>query len=138
MNARHVKNVPGRKTDVKDAEWLAELLGHGLLRRSFIPPQGQRDLRDLTRYRTCVVRERTRMENRVQKLLESANIKLSSVATDLFGKSGRAMLDALVDGETEAAKIAELACGLLRKKRPELEQALTGLVRPHHRFLLAQ
>jgi transposase len=138
VNARHVKHVPGRKTDVKDAEWLAELLRHGLLRRSFIPPQGQRDLRDLTRYRTRVVRERTRMVNRLQNVLEDANIKLSSVATDVFGKSGRAMLEALAEGETDAAKMADLACGRLRKKLPELEQALTGRVRPHHRFLLAQ
>ena len=138
VNAKHVKNVPGRKTDVQDAEWLAELLRHGLLRRSFIPPQVQRDWRDLTRYRTRVVRERTRLVNRVQKLLEGANIKLSSVATDIFGTSGRAILAALATGETDAAMMAELARGLLRKKLPELEQALTGLVRPHHRFLLAQ
>ncbi len=128
VNARHVKNVPGRNTDVKDAEWLVELLRHGLLRRSCIPPQGQRDVRNLTRYRTRVV-------NRVQKVLEDANITLSSVATDIFGTSGRAMLDALADGETDAAKMADLSCGLLRKKRPELEQALTGRVRPHHQFL---
>lgn len=138
VNARHVKNVPGRKTDVKDAEWLAELLRHGLLRGSFVPPQVQRDLRDLTRYRTRVVRERTRLVNRVQKLLEGANIKLSSVATDIFGKSGRAMLDALADGETDTAVMADLARGLLRKKLPDLEQALTGRVRPHHQFLLRQ
>jgi transposase len=138
VNARHVKNVPGRKTDVKDAEWLAELLRHGLLRGSFIPPLVQRDLRDLTRYRTRVVRERTRLVNRIQKLLEGANIKLSSVATDIFGKSGRAMLDALAAGETDAAKMADLACGLLRKKLPDLKDALTGRVRPHHQFLLRQ
>lgn len=138
VNARHVKNVPGRKTDVKDAEWLAELLRHGLLRGSFVPPQVQRDLRDLTRYRTRVVRERTRLVNRIQKVLEGANIKLSSVATDIFGKSGRAMLDALAAGETDAAKMADLARGLLRKKLPDLEQALTGRVRPHHQFLLKQ
>lgn len=138
VNARHVKHVPGRKTDVKDAEWLAELLRHGLLRGSFVPPQVQRDLRDLTRYRTRVVRERTRLVNRIQKLLEGANIKLSSVATDIFGKSGRAMLDALAAGETDAAMMADLARGVLRKKLPELEQALTGRVRPHHQFLLRQ
>lgn len=138
VNARHVKNVPGRKTDVKDAEWLAELLRHGLLRGSFVPPQVQRDLRDLTRYRTRVVGERTRLVNRIQKLLEGANIKLSSVATDIFGKSGRAMLDALAAGETDAVMMADLARGLLRKKLPELEQALTGRVRPHHQFLLTQ
>jgi transposase len=138
VNARHVKNVPGRKTDVQDAEWLAELLRHGLLRGSFVPPQGQRDLRDLTRYRTRVVRERTRLVNRLQKLLEGANMKLSSVATDILGKSGRAMLDALAAGESKATVMADLARGLLRKKRPELEQALTGRVRPHHQFLLTQ
>lgn len=138
VNAKHVKNVPGRKTDVKDAEWLAELLRHGLLRGSFIPPQIQRDLRDLTRYRTRVVRERARLVNRIQKLLEGANIKLSSVATSIVGKSGRDMLSALAAGETDAAKMADLARGLLRKKLPELEQALTGLVRPHHQFLLRQ
>ncbi len=138
VNAKHVKHVPGRKTDVKDAEWLAELLRHGLLRSSFIPPQVQRDLRDLTRYRTSVVRERVRLVNRVQKGLEGANIKLSSVATDIFGASGRAMLAALAGGETDASKMAELARGRLRQKLSDLEQALTGRVRPHHRFLLSQ
>lgn len=138
VNAKHVHQVPGRKTDVTDGEWLAELMRYGLLKGSFIPPQAQRDLRDLTRYRTRVVRERARLVNRVQKLLEGANIKLSSVATDIMGKSGRAMLAALVAGETEAAVMAELAKGRLRTKLPELEKALTGLVRPHHRFLLAQ
>jgi transposase len=138
VNARHVHNVPGRKTDVKDAEWLAELVRYGLLRKSYIPSQSQRDLRDLTRYRTRVVRERVRLVNRVQKVLEDANIKLSSVATDIFGKSGRAMLGALAAGESDAAKLADLACGVLRKKLPELEQALTGRIRAHHRFLLSQ
>jgi len=138
VNAKHVHNVPGRKTDVNDGEWLAELMRYGLLKGSFIPPQGQRDLRDLTRYRTRVVRERARLVNRVQKLLEGANIKLSSVATDILGKSGRAILEALVVGETDAAAMAELAKGRLRNKLPELEKALSGLVRPHHRFLLAQ
>jgi len=138
VNAKHVKHVPGRKTDVKDAQWLAELLRHGLLRGSFVPPQAQRDFRDLTRYRTRVVRERTRQVNRIQKVLEGANIKLSSVATDILGTSGRAMLGALAAGETDAAKMADLARGLLRKKLPDLEQALTGRVRPHHQFLLQQ
>ncbi|WP_428623709.1 IS110 family transposase [Sedimenticola sp.] len=138
VNAKHVKHVPGRKTDVKDAEWLAELLRHGLLRGSFVPPQAQRDLRDLTRYRTRIVRERTRQVNRLQRVLEGANIKLSAVATDILGKSGRAMLDALAAGETDAAKMADLARGLLRKKLPDLEQALTGRMRPHHQFLLQQ
>jgi transposase len=138
VNAKHVKYVPGRKTDVQDAEWLADLLRHGLLRGSFVPPQAQRDFRDLTRYRMRIVRERTRQVNRIQNVLEGANIKLSSVATDLLGKSGRAMIDALAAGETDATKMADLARGLLRKKLPDLEQALTGRVRPHHQFLLRQ
>ncbi len=138
VNARHIKYVPGRKTDVKDAEWLAELLRQGLLKASFIPPQPQRDLRDLTRGRTNLVEERSRQINRVQKLLEGANIKLASVATDVLGVSGRHILEELVAGRTDPAELAELAKGRLRNKRAELEQALTGLVRPHHRFLLAQ
>lgn len=138
VNARHVHNVPGRKTDISDAEWLADLLRHGLLRASFIPPQPQRDLRDLTRYRTKLVQERARQINRIQKLLESANIKLASVATDILGKSGRDMLEALVAGQTDGEAMADLARGRLRKKIPALKQALTGLMRPHQRFLLAQ
>ena len=137
VNAQHVKRVPGRKTDVGDAEWLSELLGHGLLQGSFIPPAAQRDLRDLTRYRTALVEERAREVNRVQKLLESGNIKLASVATDILGASGRAMLAALVSGEMAPAAMAELARGRLRAKIPALEQALTGRVRPHHRYMLA-
>lgn len=138
VNAKHVKHVPGRKTDVADAEWLAQLLQHGLLKASFIPPAPQRDLRDLTRYRSTLIAERARIVNRVQKTLEGANIKLSSVLTDTLGVSGRAMLEALVAGQTDAATMAELAKGRLRSKLPELEQALTGVVRAHHRFLLAQ
>jgi transposase len=138
VNAKHVKQVPGRKTDVKDAEWLAELLRVGLLKGSFIPPRPQRELRDLTRYRTKLVQERSREVNRVHKVLEDANIKLASVATDILGKSGREMLEALVAGQTDAPALADLAQRKLRKKMPELEQALTGLMRPHHRFLLAQ
>lgn len=138
VNAQHVKRVPGRKTDVRDAEWLADLLQHGLLKASFIPPAPQRDLRDLTRYRTTLVQERTRVANRIQKLLEGANIKLSSVATDTLGVSGRAMLEALVEGPVDPAQLAELARGRLRNKREELEQALTGFFRPHHRFLLSR
>jgi transposase len=138
VNAKHVKQVPGRKTDVKDAEWLAELLRVGLLRGSFIPPRPQRELRDLTRYRTKLVQERSREVNRVHKVLEDANIKLASVATDILGKSGREMLEALVAGQTDAPALADLAQRKLRKKMPELERALTGLMRPHHRFLLAQ
>jgi len=135
VNAQHVKRVPGRKTDVTDAEWLNDLLQHGLLRASFIPPAPQRDL---TRYRTTLIRERARAVNRVQKLLEGANIKLGSVASDVLGVSGRAMLGALVYGKASPADMAELAVGRLRAKIPQLEKALTGVVRSHHRFLLAQ
>jgi transposase len=138
VNAQHVKHVPGRKTDVQDAEWLAELLLHGLLKASFIPAKPQRCLRDLTRYRTTLVQERARVVQRVQKVLENANIKLASVATDVLGVSGRRMLDALVDGKADAATMAQLAKGRMRTKLPELQQALTGVVDDHHRFLLAQ
>lgn len=138
VNAKHVKQVPGRKTDLQDAEWLAELLRHGLLRGSFIPPKPQRELRDLTRYRSTVVQERSRLIQRLQKGLEDANIKLAAVVSDTMGVSARAMLQALVAGQTDAALLADLARGRLRAKLPELQQALTGLVRPHHRFLLAQ
>jgi len=138
LNAQHIKAVPGRKTDVQDAQWIAELLRHGLVRPSFIPPRQQRDLRELTRYRTTFVRERATLVNRVQKVLESANLKLASVATDVMGLSGRAMLAALVAGQDDPAALAELARGRLRKKRAELEQALSGRARPHHRFLLAE
>jgi transposase len=138
VNARHVQQVPGRKTDALDAEWLAELMLHGMLRPSFIPPKPQRALRDLTRYRTRLVQERARTVNRVQKLLEGANIKLASVVTDIMGVSARAMLEALRAGQNDAAVMAELARGRLRNKLPELEKALTGLVGAHHRFLLSQ
>jgi transposase len=136
VNARHIQAVPGRKTDVKDAEWIADLLRHGLLKASFVPPRAQRDLRDLTRQRTKLVEERARVVNRVQKVLESANIKLSSVATDLQGVSARAMLEALVAGQADPATMAELARGRMREKREALVAALTGCVREHHRFLL--
>jgi len=138
VNAKHVKHVPGRKTDAKDSEWLAELMMHGLLKASFIPPEPQRALRDMTRYRTTLVQERARVVNRVQKLLEGANIKLSSVATDIMGVSARAMLDEIVAGQADTAQMAELAKGRMRNKIPELEKALTGRVKAHHRFLLAQ
>jgi len=138
VNARHVKHVPGRKTDVKDSEWLAELMMHGLLKPSFIPPKPQRALRELTRYRTTLVQERARVVNRVQKLLEGANIKLSSVASHVMGVSARAMLAEIAAGQTDAALMADLAKGRMRSKIPELERALTGIVQPHHRFLLAQ
>lgn len=138
VNAKHIKNVPGRKTDVKDAEWIAELLQHGLLRASFVPPIEQRDVRDLTRHRTNFVRERATLVNRVQKLLEGANIKLASVATDVMGKSGRAMLEAIVAGTLDPAVLALFAKGRLREKREQLEQALTGRVRPHQRLILSE
>ena len=138
VNAQHIKAVPGRKTDVKDAEWIAELLQHGLLKASFIPPQSQRDLRDLTRYRTTLVRERARIVNRLQKVLEDANLKLAGVATDMMGVSGRAMLEALLAGQTDTGQLAELAKGRLRKKIPQLKEALTGRVREHHRFMLSE
>lgn len=138
VNARHLKTVPGRKTDVKDAEWIAELLQHGLLKASFVPPKFVRELRDLTRTRTSVVRDRARAVNRLQKILEDANIKLASVATDITGKSGRAMLRLLITGETNERTIAELAKGRMRTKLEELEQALSGAVTDHHRFLLGE
>jgi transposase len=138
VNAQHLKAVPGRKTDVKDAEWLAELLQHGLLKGSFVPPPQQRALRELTRYRTTLVQERVRVVNRLQKVLEDANIKLASVATDIMGKSGRDMLDALVHGQSDPALLADLARGRMREKLPQLEKALTGIVKDHHRFLLAE
>jgi transposase len=137
-NARHVKAVPGRKTDAKDCEWLAELLRHGLLRGSFVPDRPQRELRELTRYRATLVRERTAEVNRLQKTLEGANIKLAAVATDIMGLSGRQMLAALVGGETDAAAMAQLAQGRLRDKLPQLERALAGRVGAHQRFLLAR
>lgn len=138
VNAHHIKAVPGRKTDVKDSEWIAELLQHGLLKASFIPPQSQRDWRDLTRYRTSLVQERVRIVNRLQKVLEDANLKLAGVATDVMGKSGRAMLEAILTGATDPEQLAELAKGRLRNKLPQLKQALNGRVREHHRFLLVE
>jgi transposase len=138
VNAQHVKAVPGRKTDVKDAARLAELLPHGLLRASFIPLVAQRELRDLTRYRSTFIQERVTLINRVQKLLEDAHIKLAAVASDIMEVSGRAMLAALVAGHTEPHALAELAKGRLRSKRDLLAQALDGRVKPHHRFVLTE
>ncbi len=138
VNAQLVKHVSGRKTDVKDSEWLAELMLHGLLKASFIPPKPQRALREMTRYRTTLVQERVRVVNRVQKLLEGANIKLSSVASSIMGVSARAMLAEITAGQSDPALLAELARGRMRNKIPELEKALTGRVQPHHRFLLAR
>ena len=138
VNARHIKQVPGRKTDVMDAEWIADLLRHGLLRGSFIPPVGQRELRELTRHRANFVRERATLVNRIQKTLESANIKLASVASDVMGVSGRAMLDAIITGTANAAEMAGLAKGRLREKREQLDKALQGRVKPHHQFVLSE
>lgn len=136
VNAHHVKNVPGRKTDVKDAEWLAQLLQYGLLRASFVPPPPVRELRDLTRQRAQLVGERSAAAARIHKVLEDANLKLASVATDVLGASGRAMLAAIVAGEDDPGALAERARGSLRGKIPELRLALRGLVSDHHRFLL--
>ena len=138
VNARHIKAVPGRKTDVRDSEWIADLLQHGLLRPSFVPPRAQRELRELTRYRTSLLRERAAEVNRVQKTLEGANIKLASVATDITGTSGRQIMAALAEGTTDAVALADLAKGRLREQLPQLEQALTGRMGSHQRFLLAQ
>jgi transposase len=135
-NAAHIKNVPGRKTDQKDAEWIAELLRHGLIKKSFVPPVAVQDLRELTRYRAQVSGERSAVGNRIRKLLEGANIKLGSVASDVMGKSGQLMLDALVKGEQDPRKLANLAIGQLRKKQAQLEVALDGRVREHHRRML--
>jgi transposase len=136
LNAFHMKAVPGRKTDVKDAQWIAELVEHGLVRPSFVPPEPIRQLRDLTRYRTEIIRERTRELQRLEKLLEDAGVKLSVVVSDLGGKSARAMLAALVAGERDPDVLAELALAKMRGKRPLLAQALTGRFNAHHAFLV--
>jgi transposase len=138
VNARDIKQVPGRKTDVKDCEWIADLLRHGLLKASFIPDRPQRELRELVRYRTTLVRERSAEVNRLQKTLEGANIKLASVASDPLGLSGREMLNALVDGSTDVASMADMARGKMRAKRGLLERALAGRMAPHQRFLLTE
>jgi transposase len=135
-NAQHIKNVPGRKTDVKDSEWIAHLVRCGLIRPSFVPPPPIRELRELTRYRRSLMDDQARIRNRVQKLLETASIKLASVATDVFGMSGRAMLRALVNGQTDATVLAQLAKGSLRRKIPALVEALEGNFEAHHRYLL--
>jgi transposase len=138
VNPAHFKQVPGRKTDVADCAWLAQLLEHGLLRSSFVPPAPIRELRDLTRYRKRLTEERTRAANRLHKVLQDAGIKLSSVATDMLGVSGRSMLMALVAGTTDPALLADLARGQLRKKLPELRRALTGRFGSHHRFMVSR
>ncbi len=136
VNPRHIKKVPGRKTDVTDSQWIAHLLQCGLLRSSFVPSRPQRELRELTRQRTQLTREQTRIVNRIHKTLEDANIKLGAVASDIMGKSGKAMLQALVAGERNPTKLAELAKQRLRKKIPQLREALQGRLTEHHVFLL--
>jgi len=135
-NATHIKSVPGRKTDVKDSEWIADLLRHGLIRRSFVPPQPLRELRDLLRYRRKLVESQSAERNRLLKLLETANIKVASVMSDVFGVSGRLMLRALLEGSSSPDEMAQLAKGTLRKKIEVLALALDGRVKDHHRFLL--
>lgn len=135
-NAQEIRNVPGRKTDASDAAWLADLVAHGLIRSSFVPPEPIQELRDLTRTRTQLVRERSQHVQRIQKVLEDANVKLSSVVSDLLGVSGRAILEAIVRGESEPTRLAALAHARLKASKAELEEALEGRVREHHRFLL--
>lgn len=136
VNAHHIKAVPGRKTDVKDAEWIVDLLRHGLIRGSFVPDRDQRELRELTRYRRSLIEERSREVNRIQKILEGANIKLSSVATNIVGVSGRAMLEAMVNGVEDTKALAEMAKGVLRRKKASLEEALQGLIGKHQKMVL--
>jgi len=138
VNAAHIKAVPGRKTDVRDAEWIAELLRHGLLRGSFIPDRAHRELRELVRYRRSVVQERSREIARLQKVLEGANIKLDSVVSNVMGKSSRQILDRLVNGHSDPEELADLALGKLRTKKAELVKALDGLVGEHQRYLLKE
>lgn len=138
VNAHHAKNVPGRKTDENDSQWLTQLMTYGLLAASFIPPQGQRDLREMTRARASMVRERINLSNRLQKTLESANIKLTCVLTDIQGKSARAMLAALVAGQTDTATIADMARGRLRSKKADLELALEGRFKETHKFIVGE
>jgi transposase len=136
VNARHIKNVPGRKTDVKDAEWITDLLRHGLLRASFIPDRGQREARELVRYRRTVIEQRAHDVQRIQKVLEGANIKLGDVASDIMGVSGRAMLERLVEGEEDPVALSQLAQKGLKKKQGQLQQALAGTVGAHQRAML--
>jgi transposase len=136
VNARHIKNVPGRKTDVKDAEWIADLLRHGLLRASFIPGRDERELRELVRYRRTVIEQRAHDVQRIQKVLEGANIKLSDVASDIMGASGRAMLERLIEGEDDPVALSQLAQKGLRKKQDQLQQALAGSIGAHQRAML--
>lgn len=138
VNPQHIKAVPGRKTDTKDCEWIADLLQHGLLKGSFVPPSPVQDLRDLTRYRVELRQSQNRVANRIQKFMEQANLKLGSVASNALGVSGRKMLEAIIAGQDRPEQLAQLARGKLRNKIPQLVQALEGKVRAHHRFLLAE
>ena len=138
LNARHLRNVPGRKTDVADAEWVCQLVEHGLVRPSFVPPKEIRELRDLTRYRKAQIDERGREAQRLDKVLQDAGVKLSSVATDILGKSGRDMLEALVRGTRDPEVLAELARGVMRKKIPQLRRALEGRFNTHHALIVGQ
>jgi transposase len=137
VNAQHIKNVPGRKTDVKDAEWIAKLLKHGLLKGSFVPCREQRELRELVRYRRKMIQEKSAEITRVQKILEGANIKLGSVASNVLGMSGRLMIESIISGEKDVEKISSLAKGALKKKIPELNKALNGLIGEHQRMILS-
>jgi transposase len=136
LNARHLRNVPGRKTDVGDAEWICQLVEHGLVRPSFVPPKPIRELRNLTRYRKAQIEERGREAQRLDKVLQDAGVKLSSVATDIQGRSARAMLAALVEGERDPEVLAQLARGRMRPKVPQLEEALVGRFGAHHALLV--
>jgi transposase len=136
VNAQHMKALPGRKTDVKDAEWIAQLLRHGLLKASFIPDRTQRELRELVRYRRSIIEERARQHNRIQKVLEGANIKLGSVVSDIMGVSSKDMLRAIADGEDDPQKLANFARRTMKKKKEELELALQGYVNPHQRLMI--
>lgn len=138
VNAKHIKNVPGRKTDVKDAEWIADLLQHGLLRGSYIPDRNQRELRELVRYRRSLIEERAREVQRMQKVLEGANIKLSAVVSDIMGVSGRAMIKKLIAGQEDSEMLAQLAKGRMRNKTDELKRSLKGLMGPHQKMMLAE
>jgi len=138
VNAQHIKAVPGRKTDVKDSEWIADLLRHGLLKGSFVPSREQRELKELVRYRRSIIEERSRELNRIQSVLEGSNIKLGSVVSDIDGKSAREMLAAIVSGSTDVKAMSEMSRGRLKKKTAELEQALTGLIGDHQRLMLAE
>lgn len=136
VNAQHMKALPGRKTDVKDSEWIAQLLRHGLLKASFIPSRDQRELRELVRYRRSIIEERARQHNRIQKVLEGANIKLSSVVSDIMGVSSKDMLRAIAEGEDDPQKLANFARRTMKKKKEELELALRGFVNPHQRMMI--